>query len=67
MINERKFIHDRSIVGRLEMRFSGEVYPDAPVLDTEVKIDSGTLCWISWPEKDQFLKELNEVITKYSI
>lgn len=49
------------------MTFITEQFPGAPELDTEVKIEGGILCWISLPEKEAFMQELNAVIEKYRI
>lgn len=36
-------------------------------LDTKVEINGELLCHISYPEKDFFMKELQDVISKYRI
>lgn len=51
---------------QLTITLTGENYGDGP-LDTRVEIQGGTLCWVSWPESDEFLKELNDLINKYAI
>lgn len=35
--------------------------------DTRVQIEGGTLCWVSGPERHNFINELNELIAKYRI
>ncbi len=36
-------------------------------LDTRIQINGDTLCWVSYPELDDFVKELQAVISKYRI
>jgi len=35
--------------------------------DTAVKIEDNHLCWITWNDKDAFLKGLRDVIDRYRI
>jgi hypothetical protein len=49
------------------LTFSGEQYAGRPILDTKVEIEAGTLCWITYNDKEAFAKELNDLITKYAI
>jgi hypothetical protein len=51
----------------LKLTFSGEQYKGQDVLDTRVEIESGTICWITWKDRDKFIDELNELIAKYAI
>lgn len=48
------------------IKFKGEQW-DGKTLDTEVTINGMLLCYISWPEKENFLKDLKEVVDKYII
>lgn len=67
---ERKYRTRTAVLnstGDLVMTFITEQFPGAPELDTEVKIEGGILCWISLPEKEAFMQELNAVIEKYRI
>ena len=66
MQDERKFVTHTYSIGRLKCTLKAENI-DGSILDTEVTIEGGCLEWISWPEKEQFLKELNDVIDKFSI
>lgn len=67
MSNQPK-IHKKTFpIGRLEMILEGEQFPGSSILDTKVTINGETLCWISWPEKDEFQKKLNDLIHQYSI
>ncbi len=52
----------------VEIEFLGEVFANEPApLDTTVNVSEGTLCAITWADKDAFIAELQAVITKYSI
>lgn len=51
----------------LLLKLSGEQYKGLPVLDTKVEIEAGTLCWITWNDRQAFLSELKAVIDKYAI
>lgn len=51
----------------LELSFVTEQFKGEPELDTKVEIEGGTLCWISLPDKDKFVQELEAVISKYRI
>ncbi len=44
-----------------------EFITDQAGYDTEVRIYTSTLCWISKEDKRNFTKELQELITKYAI
>lgn len=44
-----------------------EFVTDQAGFDTEVRIYTSTLCWISKEDKSNFTKELQELITKYAI
>jgi len=48
-----------------------EMYKSDDGPDTEVRAmvdgDSTLLCWISWPDREEFVKELTSVIEKYRI
>lgn len=64
---EPKKIKESGIIGDLNLKFEGDKFSGQPILDTKVTINDETLCWISWPDKSKFEKELNEVISKYRI
>ncbi len=53
--------------GNLRLTLSGEQYKGQDVLDTKVEIEAGTICWITWKDKEKFLSELKAVIDKYAI
>jgi hypothetical protein len=55
-----------SLGNGLQIKFTGENWGDG-LKDTEVKIEGFQLCWITWSDKEAFLKELTEVINKYRI
>lgn len=68
MFDEIKYHKCVNSIGRVEIIFKAEIIPGSPLLDTEVIIpESGCLCWISYPKREEFLKELNAVIDKYQI
>ena len=55
-------------IGNLQVEFEGEQYEKLPILDTKVSVGGGTnLSCITWADKEKFLSELNEVISKYRI
>jgi len=64
---ERKFMKSNDYIGRIRAEFKTELYDGCPPLDTEVKFGEECICWISLPDKEKFIKELNDVISKYSI
>ncbi len=52
----------------VKLRFDGELYKGDPMpLDTNVTIDGGVLCAISWKDMDAFTEEMQAVIDKYLI
>jgi hypothetical protein len=51
----------------LQVTFKGEQYKGLAILDTKVEIEAGTLCWITWKDKEIFLLELHALINKYAI
>lgn len=52
----------------VEIEFISEHYPDEPQpLDTTVNIAHGTLCAITWADRDKFVEELQAVINKFMI
>ncbi len=53
-------------IGNLRATIKTDVI-DGQDFDTEVNLNEGNLCWISGQEKVEFLKEINEVISKYRI
>lgn len=67
MENEPKIHIDRRFLGDQNLKFEGEQYKGMPVLDTRVTILEGTVCWISWKDREAFVKELNATIEKYRI
>lgn len=66
MTNEKKFTSSGSL-GNAHVIMVGVKYPDTDILDTEVKIEAGFICCITWKDKEKFLEELNAIIYKYSI
>lgn len=65
--DEPRYFTENAPLGRINMTLRGEKYSGSPILDTEVKIGDTVLCWISWPDKEDFIKKLNAVINEYSI
>lgn len=57
---------DSSRLGDLMIKLMGEDWGKG-LQDTAVKIEAGQICWVCWANKDAFMKELNEVISKYRI
>ena len=52
----------------VEIEFVGEHYPGDPLpLDTEVRVSEGTMCVITWADREAFTQELQAVIDKYRI
>jgi len=66
-MEDPRIITEKYTIGDLIITLDGEQYKGLPILDTKVSIGNNTLCWISYPHKDDFLKELNDTISKYSI
>jgi hypothetical protein len=52
---------------RLSVEIKAERVEGHPLLDSEVSIGGNQLCWISFQQKDEFIKELQQVIDKYKI
>ena len=69
--NEKPKIHQHSEIinhgSNLRITFKGEQYKGMPVLDTKVEIEGGTLCYITWEEKENFFTELQALIDRYAI
>lgn len=53
-------------IGDLTLQLDGENWGNG-LEDTKVSIDGKLLCWIQWNEKDNFLNELKNVVSKYRI
>lgn len=53
-------------VGDLIFKLEGENWGKG-LQDTKVTINDQLLCWIQWKDKDDFLNELKDVISKYRI
>jgi len=66
-MDEPKYYTEKHYIGDLLFTFKGEKYPNNPILDTKVYLNEQQLCWISWPQRDEFLKELNDTIEKFRI
>lgn len=47
--------------------FDTTKYSGEPLLDTRVKFLGNELCWITYSDIDNFVREFNEVIDKYRI
>jgi hypothetical protein len=54
------------VIGNLNANLVSDII-DGEVMDTSVKIESGTLCFVSGAERFQLISDLNEVINKYRI
>lgn len=65
--NDPKIHKASGALGDLSMEFQGEQYQGNPPLDTKVELTGGTICWITWGDKENFEKEINDVIAKYRI
>lgn len=53
---------------KLTLELEGEDYREGHgPLDTRVKIESGTICWITWSDRQKFEKELCDLINRYAI
>jgi len=67
---EPRIVKDISNIGgyNINLYFSGADWLDGRgLLDTRVSINGDTLCFITWNDRENFVKELNEVIEKYRI
>lgn len=52
----------------VELEFLSEHYPGDPLpLDTTVNIAEGTLCAITWADRDKFAEALQAVIDQFKI
>lgn len=61
-------VYRRREVGTKVLTTEIEFAHDSEDLDTEVRIpEASTLCWISRDDIGKFTKELQELITKFSI
>jgi hypothetical protein len=54
-------------LGDLRITMVGERYYPQPIMDTSVNIEGGNICYITWDQKDEFIREINLVIEKYRI
>ncbi|MCK9417096.1 hypothetical protein M0Q97_10610 [Candidatus Dojkabacteria bacterium] len=66
-MEDPKIIKYSTAFGDVTIDFNGEKYWGNPILDTRVIIEGKTICWITWNDKDVFINELNDVISKYRI
>lgn len=58
----------KTIGNGVELEMISEVYAGEPApLDTAVNVSEGTLCVITWADREKFTEELNAVIDKYRI
>jgi len=64
---EPKIHKEKTQLGNLPIEFEGEQFKGSEILDTRVKLNGETLCWITWVNKDIFLRELSRTISKYEI
>lgn len=53
-------------IGKLQAVLTSDVY-DGELLDTKVWVEEGVLCWVAGSDREEFIKELNEIIEKYRI
>lgn len=66
--DDPRIIHTHRTVGDISLDFYSEQYSGSLPLDTKVMINNSiVLCWISYPEIDEFVKELEATVTKYRI
>lgn len=40
---------------------------EGELLDSKVEIEGGTICWITWGDRESFFNDLNQLISKYRI
>lgn len=63
MKNEKQYTY----IGNIQLLLTSDVV-DGKILDTKVEVmEEGMICWICGLEIDNFIKDINEVITKYRI
>ena len=67
MENEPRYYTDTKSFCDFNLEFKGEQYKGSPILDTSVKINGQTLCWINWQDKEQFVQELRAIINRFKI
>lgn len=53
-------------LGDLTMVFECEPC-EGKYLDTKVTVNGVQMCWISWPEKDEFIQKLTNIIDTFRI
>lgn len=53
-------------IGDATINLVGENWGKGPQ-DTRVTIGDSYLCWISWDTKEEFIKELQEIVEKHRI
>lgn len=66
MIEPRTF-NDTATFGDFNLKFTGEQYSGNPILDTKVELNGETLCWITWEERKEFARKLDDVLSEYRI
>lgn len=67
MSTERTAKSYNTLGNGIKITFTGTGYSGEPLLDTEVKVEGGVLCAITWEKQHEFLQELENVINKYRI
>lgn len=64
----RKVHKETKFIGDLPLLFEGEQWKGTPeILDTKVSINGEMLCWITWKDKEDFTKKLNDIIGEHRI
>lgn len=66
MQTEPKYREQMDSLVHAVIKFKAEEW-DGKTLDTEVIINGALLCFITWPDREAFLKDLKEVVDKYII
>jgi len=66
MRTEPRYYTEKHFIGDLEIMFQGEQW-EKEILDTKVTINGECLCWVTWNQKEEFLKKLQDTIEEYRI
>lgn len=65
--DEREFETEVKRIGGISVTFEAEKYPNTPLADTNVWVSDQVLCAISWDKREEFFKELKEIVQKYAL
>lgn len=53
-------------IGDLEVNVTSDIY-DGKILDTQIEIEGGTLCWVCGEQRQEFIEKMQALVNEYRI